>query len=230
ERFAPHYFDHSQDLICNLCSYERSPYVPGDVNGVEGVDMDDAIYTLFHCSFPEDYPVNQDPDFDSNGEIDMDDAIYLLFYCSFPEDYPLIPWLWPLPAETSGSVSFPSGKPTDGIRIDVGGWEYNGIIPALAAADGIVTEAKYFPDRGNHVTVDHGNGYLTYYSHLNSISVSVGDKVSQGDTLGMLGATGMTSPDNVNLYFVLLMPDGKGGESIRVNPLNYVFLPPSIQV
>ncbi|MBQ3075192.1 MAG: hypothetical protein IJC26_03905, partial [Clostridia bacterium] len=90
ERQVPdHIYDDAKDLICNECGFERPPYVPGDLDGVEGVDMDDAIYLLFYCSFAEEYPINQNADFDNSGEVDMDDAIYLLFYCSFPEDYPL---------------------------------------------------------------------------------------------------------------------------------------------
>ncbi|MBQ3074927.1 MAG: hypothetical protein IJC26_02575, partial [Clostridia bacterium] len=68
---------------------ESQDLLPGDVDGSGEVDMDDAIYLLFHCSFAEEYPIEGDADFDNSGEVDMDDAIYLLFYCSFPDEYPL---------------------------------------------------------------------------------------------------------------------------------------------
>ncbi len=64
-------------------------YLPGDVNGNEVVDEEDAIYLLRHVFFPEDYPVEIPADFDGNGIVDEEDAIYLLRYTFFPEDYPL---------------------------------------------------------------------------------------------------------------------------------------------
>ena len=64
--------------------------IPGDVNGDESVDKNDAIYLLMHSFFPEDYPINQGADYNSNGSVDKDDAIYLLMYTFFPEDYPLV--------------------------------------------------------------------------------------------------------------------------------------------
>jgi len=43
---------------------------------------------------------------------------------------------------------------------------------------------------GNQVTLDHGNGYTTSYSHLSSVSVSAGDSVYKGQLLGIMGNTG----------------------------------------
>jgi len=63
--------------------------IPGDLDGNEKVDKDDAIYLLMNTFFPEDYPVSQNADFDGNGKVDKDDAIHLLMYTFFPEDYPL---------------------------------------------------------------------------------------------------------------------------------------------
>lgn len=68
---------------------ERPAYVPGDLDGKEGVDMDDAIYLLFAINFSDTYPLNQPADFDGNGVEDMDDAIYLLFHVNFSNEYPL---------------------------------------------------------------------------------------------------------------------------------------------
>lgn len=64
---------------------------PGDVDGNESVDKDDAIYLLMHSFFPEDYPINQEADYNGNGMVDKDDAIHLLMYTFFPDDYPLAP-------------------------------------------------------------------------------------------------------------------------------------------
>ena len=68
-----------------------SAFIPGDVDGNESVDKNDAIYLLMHSFFPEDYPINQEADYNGNGVVDKDDAIHLLMYTFFPEDYPLAP-------------------------------------------------------------------------------------------------------------------------------------------
>ncbi len=47
---------------------------------------------------------------------------------------------------------------------------------------------------GTYVVIDHGNGYRTYYAHLKSRTVSVGDKVVQGQVIGYSGNTGRVSP------------------------------------
>ena len=59
-----------------------------------------------------------------------------------------------------------------------------------AAADGTVTFAGVKGSYGNLVIIDHGNGYMTLYGHMSGRAVSNGDKVSQGQTIGYLGATG----------------------------------------
>lgn len=90
EREVPdHVYDDADDLICNECGHERPPYIPGDVDNDGDVDMDDAIYLLFHVNFPASYSINQPANFDGLGEVDMDDAIYLLFHVNFPASYPL---------------------------------------------------------------------------------------------------------------------------------------------
>jgi murein DD-endopeptidase MepM/ murein hydrolase activator NlpD len=43
---------------------------------------------------------------------------------------------------------------------------------------------------GNLVAIDHGRGISTAYGHQSSIAVSVGQVVSQGQTIGYVGCTG----------------------------------------
>ena len=61
----------------------------GDVDGNGQIEINDAIYLLYHVNFEEDYAVNQLVDFDGNGELEIADAIYLLYHVNFEEDYPL---------------------------------------------------------------------------------------------------------------------------------------------
>jgi murein DD-endopeptidase MepM/ murein hydrolase activator NlpD len=41
--------------------------------------------------------------------------------------------------------------------------------------------------------IDHGNGYKTLYGHMSSIAVSNGQTVSQGETIGYVGSTGVST-------------------------------------
>jgi murein DD-endopeptidase MepM/ murein hydrolase activator NlpD len=74
-------------------------------------------------------------------------------------------------------------------------------VPVLAVADGVVIAVEDgHPDRNvfptgtpeNSITIDHGGGYTTFYTHLRrgSIPVSVGQVVSQGQQIGLVGASG----------------------------------------
>lgn len=63
--------------------------IPGDVNGDETVNKDDAIYLLRHVVFPDKYPLTVDGDINGDGAVDKDDAIYLLRHVVFPDKYPL---------------------------------------------------------------------------------------------------------------------------------------------
>ena len=63
-----------------------------------------------------------------------------------------------------------------------------------AIDDGVVTELVHNAIWGTIVTVDHGNGFITYYLHMNSRPiVSVGQKVSKGQQIGYVGMSGGTS-------------------------------------
>ena len=61
----------------------------GDLDGIEGVSVDDAIYLLQHVLMPELFPVDQTADFNSDGQTNVDDAIYLLQHVLMPELFPL---------------------------------------------------------------------------------------------------------------------------------------------
>ncbi|AIQ21353.1 membrane protein [Paenibacillus sp. FSL H7-0357] len=85
----------------------------------------------------------------------------------------------------------------------------------ITAADaGTVTFAGVQSGYGNVVIVDHKNGYVTYYGHLRSISVSVGQRLEQGAGIGVMGNTGRST--GTHLHFEIR----KNGTA--VNPLRYL--------
>ncbi len=131
-------------------------------------------------------------------------------------------FIWPLPVTTPGYISqyFHSGH--SGLDIAVGGWVNNGKIPALAIAAGTVSRVGSYWDWGNLVVVDHGGGYVTYYAHLDSISVSLGQRVSQGQQVGKIGSTGQSTGPHLHLVFY---GPTKNGNFDRVDPMHYISYP-----
>ena len=80
-------YTNDKDTDCNKCGFVR--FTKGDVDRVEGVDLNDAIYLLYHVNFKDTYPVGQPVDFDGSGTVDLNDAIYLLYHVNFKDTYPL---------------------------------------------------------------------------------------------------------------------------------------------
>ena len=79
----------TEKVKCKTCNGTGVLYIPGDLNGDEGISNKDAIYLLYHTFLPEKYPVNQNCDFNGDGVIDNKDAIYLLYHTFLPDKYPL---------------------------------------------------------------------------------------------------------------------------------------------
>lgn len=65
--------------------------------------------------------------------------------------------------------------------------------PVKAAKAGKVVAVEYNNASGNRVKVDHGNGVVTGYYHLQGFNTSVGATVQQGDTVGYVGSTGRST-------------------------------------
>ena len=62
-----------------------------------------------------------------------------------------------------------------------------------ASLGGRIAFAGYRGGYGNLVVVDHGRGIATYYAHLLSISVSTGQTVVPGQSVGLAGSTGRST-------------------------------------
>ena len=105
----------------------------------------------------------------------------------------------------------------DGIDI---GARYENV---YASAPGIAYSAYNPGGYGNYIIIYHGNGYATLYGHLNSIKISDGQFVSQGEVIAQSGNTGgSTGP---HLHFEIRQVSSASGffdkNSVR-NPLNYL--------
>jgi murein DD-endopeptidase MepM/ murein hydrolase activator NlpD len=75
--------------------------------------------------------------------------------------------------------------------------------PITASGAGRVVFADDLGIYGNCVLIDHGLGLATLYGHLSRIDVSAGDRVEQGQRLGLSGATGLAGGDH--LHFAVLV-------------------------
>jgi TonB family protein len=70
--------------------------------------------------------------------------------------------------------------------------------PVRAAANGEVITAEYKDIEGNHVIINHKNGYTTYYGRLQSFTVKKGDLVKRFDVIGYIGNTGHSTAPHLH--------------------------------
>ncbi len=106
-----------------------------------------------------------------------------------------------------GWLSSRFGKRTDPINgtrdfhrgIDFAGASGTEIV---AVADGIVTWSDKRYDYGNMVEIDHGNGYLSRYAHNKTNLVKLGERVSKGQAIALMGSTGRSTGPHVHYEIV----------------------------
>ena len=87
--------------------------------------------------------------------------------------------------------------------------------PIHAAADGQVTRAGWAGGYGRQVRLAHASGLATSYSHMSSLAVEPGTLVRQGQLIGYVGSSGLSTGPHLH-YEVL-----RGG--VAVNPMNVRF-------
>ena len=86
--------------------------------------------------------------------------------------------------------------------------------PVVATADGIVSSIKTEAGYGKMVTLDHGYGYRTLYTHNSKFHVKVGQRVRRGDRIASVGNTGRSTGSHVH-YEIRL-------NGVPVNPNKYL--------
>ena len=105
-------------------------------------------------------------------------------------------YIWPLPGYTPGTrtygyrmhpilgyMRFHSGQ-------DIGAPSGTEI---LAADSGVVSYCGWNGGYGNCVMINHGGGRVTLYAHMSAYNCSYGQTVTQGDVIGYVGSTGMST-------------------------------------
>lgn len=76
-------------------------------------------------------------------------------------------------------------------------------LPLVATADGVVVESAFDLGYGNNIVIRHRYGFYTRYAHLNQVFVREGQRVSQGERIGTLGASGMVSGPHLHLEVII---------------------------
>ena len=73
--------------------------------------------------------------------------------------------------------------------------------PVRSVGAGVVDVAGVQGGFGNVVMVKHGNGHTTVYAHLSKIQVRTGQRIEQGQTVGLVGATGWATGPHLHFEF-----------------------------
>jgi murein DD-endopeptidase MepM/ murein hydrolase activator NlpD len=94
-------------------------------------------------------------------------------------------FIWPVNGPVVSGFGMRWGRMHEGIDIGASSGT-----PIWAAAAGTVIWSGWRGGYGNCVVVDHGNGLATLYGHSSALLVPVGQRVSQGETIALVGSTG----------------------------------------
>ena len=129
-------------------------------------------------------------------------------------------WMWPVPTSSAyiSSVYGWRNDPISGKRkfhygIDIAA---PGGSKIIAPKDGTVVYTKHQTSGyGIHLLVNHNNGYYTLYGHCQSLAVSAGQSVKQGQVIAYVGRTGYATGNHLHFE----VRDGNGN---KLNPSNFV--------
>lgn len=118
------------------------------------------------------------------------------------------------PVEGYFNVSQGYGQRHAGVDINTMGASPN----ILAVQAGVVIRVANIDGYGNQVVIDHGNGLMTQYAHMQEIHVALGSYVEEGAVLGLVGNTGWSQGKHLHLQ---LTTTGNL-EDQSINPSSYL--------
>ncbi len=128
---------------------------------------------------------------------------------------------WPVPYEdvyisSSFKLRTLNGTTKRHNGVDICRWGGSHGADVIASGDGTVVKASwgYNGGYGNLITINHGNGVVTYYAHLSNIRVKAGQKVKKGLVIGNVGNTGYSF--GAHLHFGVMV------NGTWVDPVKYV--------
>jgi murein DD-endopeptidase MepM/ murein hydrolase activator NlpD len=117
--------------------------------------------------------------------------------------------VWPVDGPVTSGFGMRWGRMHEGIDIAVPTGT-----AVRASASGTVIHSGWLGGYGNLVVIDHGNGLATAYAHNSSLLVSVGQGVTQGETVSLAGSTGNSSGPHVHFEVRV--------NGVAVDPLLYL--------
>lgn len=124
-------------------------------------------------------------------------------------------WYWP--TATPYMITSPYGWRWGKIHkgLDIAGTGRGS--PIYAADNGVVITASYNGTNGNYIYIDHNNGYISEYAHMDSLKVKQGQVVEAGQVIGTMGDSGFST--GVHLHFGIWW--GHPARGTAFNPLNF---------
>lgn len=89
--------------------------------------------------------------------------------------------------------------------------------PILAVADGVVESSGELGNCGNGIRINHSGGYMSVYCHASKLEVKSGQSVKSGQTIALVGSTGMSTGTHLHLG---MKKDGEWIDPKTIVPLN----------
>lgn len=185
-----------------VATYEEAEKIIADLKAKESTNIDSITYVAKYSS-------------DQLNESSVDDVVAALFV--EPEPVPVQPAkvTRSLIRPVSGTITSRFGRRSSGTHKGLDIATSTGT-PISAAAGGTVSYAGWnSTGYGNFVLIDHGNGVQTGYAHCSALYVSVGQYVSQGQTIAAVGSTGNSTGPHLHLEVRI--------NGVCQNPQNYLY-------
>jgi murein DD-endopeptidase MepM/ murein hydrolase activator NlpD len=120
------------------------------------------------------------------------------------------PFTWPVPeviVSPYGIRRSYNGGPVNSFHMGVDLAADEGV-PVAAANSGRIAYVGFGPTHGNSILIDHGDGVFSGYNHLSAVNVQVGQMVNKGDTVGLIGSTGMATGPHLHWEILCLRVAG----------------------